>query len=485
MSKPPAADSASLRAAGRNIETPFTVHVHRNSWSAELTCTRAMRILPGKRLVFAGEKEGEKVVAKFFLDRKKGERHCSREERGIAALHKAGIHAPQILLRGRLHHGKEPVLVFQKIQPALGFSEAWEQADTDTERRELLKHLVSVTAAMHEAGLVHKDAHPGNFMLSGTLMYAVDGAAVHTAHQGRPLSRQKSLKNLGAFFAQFSGSHDNLLNEAFQQYLKQRGLKNQSGLSRALATQIRLQRKKREQKYLKKIYRESSARVCRKSSGWFLLCDRSLYTENMARFLAEPDRFMDSARLLKDGNSSTVALIEIDQQPLVVKRYNIKDLWHGLRRCPRPSRAWHSWKNAHRLNFLGIATPKPIALIEKRWGHLRFKAYFITENTPGINAYRWFHSEKGKNLNQEKIVLQFGELLQKLYEARIIHGDFKATNFIISDGRLFVTDLDAMRSYKGKLGAFRRKFNKDCHRLMQNWTDLPDVYEMFYKQIQR
>jgi len=204
----------------------------------------------------------------------------------------------------------------------------------------------------------------------------------------------------------------------------------------------------------------------------------------MVRFLTDPDALIDTNRLLKDGNTATVALVEVDCQRLVVKRYNIKNTWHAFRRCPRPSRAWNSWRNAHRLALLGIPTPKPIALLEKRWGPFRFKAYFITEYVDGINVYHLLHSESKKEIKHEDLVEQFGNLLQKLANALISHGDFKATNFIFSGGELIVTDLDAMYEHRFAT-QFHRKFKKDCQRLMKNWTNLPKIYKMFRDQLSR
>jgi tRNA A-37 threonylcarbamoyl transferase component Bud32 len=177
-----------------------------------------------------------------------------------------------------------------------------------------------------------------------------------------------------------------------------------------------------------------------------------------------------------------VALVEVDGQRLVVKRYNIKNTWHGLRRCPRSSRAWNSWRNAHRLTLLGISTPKPIALLEKRWGPFRSKAYFITEYVDGIDVYHLLHSDKGKEIQHRDLVKQFGELLQQFANAFISHGDFKATNFIFSAGKLIVTDLDAMHEHRFAM-KFRREFRRDCKRLMKNWTDLPKIYKIFRDQL--
>ncbi|MCF8112135.1 MAG: hypothetical protein K9J85_11700, partial [Desulfobacteraceae bacterium] len=135
------------------------------------------------------------------------------------------------------------------------------------------------------------------------------------------------------------------------------------------------------------------------------------------------------------------------------------------------------------LMLLEIATPKPAAFLEKRWGPLRSRAYFITEYVQGIDACQWFNSASEDEPDTRGIVRQFAGLLCRFYEARIVHGDFKATNFILSEGRLAVTDLDAMRSYRRPTGRFRKKFKKDCRRLMKNWTDLPAIDKMFREEL--
>ena len=169
----------------------------------------------------------------------------------------------------------------------------------------------------------------------------------------------------------------------------------------------------------------------------------------------------------------------------MVKRYNIKNLRHRLRRCIRPSRAWTSWQNAHRLSFiLGIPTPKPIMLIENRWGPFRSTAYFISEYIEGSDIYNLFHSNGTRDIRQEGIIELTGTLLQMLADASISHGDFKATNFIVSNRKLFVIDLDAMREHQFRW-RFRRAFRRDLKRFRQNWTDSPIIDKLFLNQINK
>jgi hypothetical protein len=100
----------------------------------------------------------------------------------------------------------------------------------------------------------------------------------------------------------------------------------------------------------------------------------------MLPVLARADALLDQGHLYKTGGAASVAKVEVDGRTLVIKRYNIKGFAHWLKRFWRPSRAWHSWREGNRLAFLGIATPKPLALLETRFLWLRSRAYLVTEH---------------------------------------------------------------------------------------------------------
>jgi tRNA A-37 threonylcarbamoyl transferase component Bud32 len=239
---------------------------------------------------------------------------------------------------------------------------------------------------------------------------------------------------------------------------------------------------KRKRKYLKKIYRESSSYVCRISWHRYIVYSRELQKEDILPLLKNPDKFMAKGRLLKAGNTCTLAQVTAGGLSLVVKRYNIKNAWHALKRCPRPSRAWKSWKNAHRLTLLGIPTPRPIAFMENRWGPLRSKAYFITEYIEADNLNHLLHTGKVKDNALEDVVEQFVEILRLLTDASLSHGDFKATNFLVDAGKISITDLDAMREHYFRY-TYRRAFRKDCQRLMKNWKGMPEIEKTFQKRL--
>jgi len=480
----PIVDSQYLRSAGREVKVPFRVKLKCNDLLAELMCSQVLRVLPEKRLVCFGEWNGRPVVAKFFLNPSSAKRHCAREERGLKALIDAGIKAPALLFKGMLPPEGTPVLGLQRIMPAQDLLMVWEQAGSPDQRAGLLDRAAAVIADQHEAGLKQDDPHLKNFLWTEDDLFTIDGDAVNTSYMGKPLAIPESLENLGLFFAQLYPRFDGLVPRAFRLYAEKRTWPVDDDLSARLLKNVFSRRNSRKRTYLKKIYRECSAFVCQRAWNRFMVCDRVFYNEAMVRFLADPDHVMNSGRVLKKGNTATVTMVEVNGQNMVVKRYNIKNAWHAFKRSFRPSRAWISWRNGHRLTSLGIPTPRPIALVEKRLGPFRSTAYFITEYVDGIDAYSLFHSDRAQGINMEKMVPRFVQLFQLLADASISHGDSKATNYLIENKELSITDLDAMREHRFK-GGFLRAFRRDLVRFMQNWEDLPEVEKMFREELKK
>jgi tRNA A-37 threonylcarbamoyl transferase component Bud32 len=459
-----------------SIKTPFSLRVASDVRQTEMECGRILRYLPGKRLVCAGVWNGQQVVVKIFLHKNKGQIHCQRDVQGIAALHNAGVHAPALLFQGITCPDNQPVLVLECIQ-GKDLKWVWEQEEDTNTQLNLIESLVLSVADMHSAGLYHHDMHLGNFILADNSLYVIDGGGIEVKVSHGPLPETLSIQNLAMLFAQFPVLPEYMVEHPFQKYLQRRGWSLKRAINDTLAQHIASEQKKRVKRHLHKIYRESTANARCKSASRFWVCSRPYLTEAMYHFLHQPDNYMIAGQLLKNGNSSTVSLVQIDERYLVVKRYNIKGIVHRIKRSARPSRAWISWANAHVLRLFGIHTPEPIALIEKRIGPFRSSAYFITEYVPGSTVYQQMHSKDIDRCSQQKIVRAFKEMLDKFHKVSINHGDLKATNFIVSAGQIVVTDLDAMRLYKNNGKRFTKKFKKDCDRFIKNWSDLPHIHQ--------
>ena len=469
-----------LRLSGRDIDVPFRISLNCSDVGrSEVICTEILRLLPGKRLVCAGKWEGRHIVVKIFLDSVRGKYHFYRERRGYVALSEAGIKVPPVLFSGTVFSGKSPAIGFLRLTDAHDFSEVWKDTKDDNQRVRILCRIVLLIADQHRAGLKQDDPHLANFLVDNDEIYSIDNDTVDTGHKGVPLSRHASIKNLGLFFAQFDPEFDPIIKTAFGLYAK---IRLWPEVSRSLLMkEVNRYRKKRLDAYLKKIFRMCTAFECKKNFTRYQVCSRQ-YCESMQGLFDDPDGKIDKGRFLKRGNSSTVVLLEEGEKTFVVKRYNIKGLWHGVKRAVTPSRARRSWKNAHMLMSMNISTPRPVALIEKRFGPFRFTAYLVTEFVDGVDAHNLFYSNMIRYPDDSCIVDRFSHLFRSFADKGIVHGDLKATNFIVRRDSLFITDLDSMKVCRSRW-FFHRAFKRDIGRFMENWTGLDKWKKLFEKRL--
>lgn len=437
---------------------------------SSVTRGETLRQLPGKRDVFAGTWKGRAVIAKVFLDSRRGAVHAQREADGLMAFHAGGIAAPTILYRGMDQHNN-PVILLQRIQPAESLAHGWALADADR-RQVLLAQMMDVLVRQHEAGVCQTDLHLDNFLLSGGTIYSLDGAAVES--QTQPLGQARSLENLALFFSQLLPEHDVSGVETARLYADRRGWPHDL-IDRELPGLIRSQRLGRWLNLRPKLYRECSAIVHRQSAAGEYFAARTM-DEALQQLALDPDATCpgEPGRLLKNGNTATVWRTRLDEMPVVVKRYNIKNRRHALKLAGRQSRASISWSNAHMLKLFGIATPRPLALVYRRKTALARVSYFIAEAVPGPDLRAWIDSHGDDAAAIDGIAAEVATLLRRLHALCITHGDMKATNIIVHDGMLYLIDLDAMRRHRS-IRRFRRAWRRDMQRFLANWSSQPAV----------
>ena len=456
---------------------PFHIQLGSNTAEDSVQCVQLLRALPGKRLVYKGTWRHQPVIVKLFIDPRNAERHWRRESAGVEAIKDACVYSPEVLFSGHLDEGT-PVLVFGFLPDALTAKEVWNSLITFEAKAEFLRHLVELVGSLHDAGLVQEDLHLENFLVSNQQIYAIDGDAIRVQKKGEPLDVGACIKNLSLLFAQLYPEDDVLIDDATLHYAMQRNMSAellQTSLKRTLPDI----RRKRRHKYVKKCYRTCQEFVRVKRLDKVEIFRREAQGETLNKLLEDPDFFMRDGEILKDGKTSTVVRVQIDGHDWVVKRYNMKSFWHVLSRCFRATRASVSWGNAHRLKISGIATPKAIAMIEKRFGPLRSTGYFVCDFVGGPRAEVLFRDQTVDSCKKEQAAKGFVLLFELFYKLGISHGDCKAANFLPRDQKApWVIDLDAMHECFSRIH-FERLFKADRSRFLCNWRSQPEWLKWF------
>ncbi|BAV72565.1 lipopolysaccharide kinase [Pseudomonas chlororaphis subsp. aurantiaca] len=470
-----------LKQAGRAPSLPLSLELADAAGPATLQLLSLLRVLPGQRYVGAGVWRGRPVLAKLLVGAKAA-RHFQRELQGVRLLEEQGMTTPLLLADG-LKEGEGGWLLFEFLEGSESLGDAWKQVESlpalADEQQAVLAEALAAIAELHSKGLWQEDLHLDNLLRHQGKLYLIDGAGICVEQAGKPLSRQKVLENLGVFFAQLPKSLEPFTEELLVHYL----LNNAEHALplEALQKQVDKVRSWRLKDFLNKIGRECTLfSVLR---GPFAL--RAIRREEEAAMLPvleQADALLDRGHLYKTGGAASVGRVEVAGRTLVVKRYNIKGFAHWLKRFWRPSRAWHSWQEGNRLAFLGIATPKPLALLEKRFLWLRSRAYLVTEYLAGPDIIERFAPYIDSGAAPEAELQALDRLFAELIRERISHGDFKGHNLFWQEDRWALIDLDSMCQHH-TLGSFAPAYARDRARFMRNWPQSSALYQVIDQRL--
>lgn len=448
--------------AGRSPELPVTLRLP----AGELQVDRWLRVLPGKRYVGQGSWNGRRVLAKLLVGPGAG-RQYRREHAGAAWLVAQGLATPA-LVAAEYCRGDGGWLLFDYLDEAESLGSRWHavagQPPLSAAQEAILGVALEAIGRLHARGLWQEDLHLDNLLWHRDQLFWIDGGGIRLQQPGRPLAERPVLANLATFFAQLPATLDPYLELLLPNY--RRGNVAAAIEPASLFRQLASARQRRLADYLGKTRRNCTLFSVASGPDGFTAVRRD-DADLLHPVLADPERFVATGQVIKSGNSSTVVRIRVAERTLVIKRYNIKGYTHWLRRFWRPTRAWHSWREGHRLVFLGIPTPRPVAVVERRSFWLRGRAYLITESVAGQHVKARFKGNPdGLPPSEELSALQ--KLFLSLVTARISHGDLKASNLLWNDDHWTLIDLDAARQHRTRL-TFTRAYARDRQRFLDNW----------------
>lgn len=437
--------------------------------------TAVVRTVLGQRQVLLGDWSGRKVFAKVFMG-SRARLHYQRDLNGIEALVQAHILTPAVLFAGEAAQSNHYVIVLQAIDGAVNVETLWASLDKNNQFY-WANQLVKLLAAHHAAQLLQTDMYLKNFLVADDILYTIDGDGIR---KYKKISKLQALQNLATLLSKF----DVLALEDWLIPLVNTYLSESQFIQSLDHNQMRRLVHRIRQKAIDSY---ADQKVFRQCTDVNVYVDSGQYNAIASTFAALPlpdsikayDTVIATSQRLKEGNTCTVALATFADTQVVIKRYNIKNVLHRISRLLRPTRAAASWANAHRLQLLGIATPRPIALIEQRTLGLRGKAYFLSEYVEAPDVAEYFASTTDKAM-RAACIKAIVQLCYRLYLLNISHGDMKYSNIKVVDGLPMLIDLDSMQQHK--YAYFSQKAHvRDLRRLMQNWQDDASLYNAFVK----
>jgi len=437
-----------------------------------LYCEQVVRMMPKKRMVVFGTWQHQPVAAKLFFDPRHSKRHADKDAAGIKLLKNNKVPTPDLLFEGLAKDEHIHVLILERITNAQSLDEVWRNRQDMEEVLSDFKSVIIEIATQHVLGLLQHDLHLKNFLVNEKTVFTLDGAQIQTLNE--LLSKPVSMNNLALFLSQLGVNVEVYQELLFKHYAKARGwsLKKEDYLE--LFADIKRWNQVRWKSFEKKIYRDSTD-FCSKDSWRSVgMYARAYEGPELMAFLKTPEAIFElkTAEFLKKGNSATVIKVQMDGRDYVVKRYNIKNKWHAVRRCLRETRASQAWRFGQKLGLFNVATAKPVAFVERNFMGFRGTSYFVSEYISEENVGDYFAA----NTNITSIMVEnVSRLLKSLAKINMTHGDLKMTNILIdSKAQPVLIDLDGAVEHHSGIG-LKKAWKHERARFLKNFDGYPDL----------
>jgi tRNA A-37 threonylcarbamoyl transferase component Bud32 len=404
--------------------------------------------MPGRRQVFDAMWNDTRVIVKLFLSKISAKRHLRREWQGLNELTKRHLRSPAPLFYGKTELGQWALIV-EKIVESSTALEIFNQARDTADKLDFLTHVCVELAKHHDKGVLQKDLHLGNFLWQKGRLFAVDPAQIW--FRARPVGRKKSISQLALLATHLPGTDTQSIAALRKQYFDARDWRLEESDKAFFGKKLAALRKKGVRKALKKCLRTSRHYARIQADGYAGVFDREFCQGAEAvDLIRHIDPLMDKGRILKNGNTCYVSRLTWNAKDIVVKRYNHKGFIHSLRHTLKKSRAERNWLHSHRLQMLQVPTPRALAYIEQRKGPFLWKSYLVTTYVEGQRLSDFLTGGEPSGAQRSTVIQEFKQLLEKLGEHRISHGDLKSSNILITENGIVLTDLDGMKVCKCK-----------------------------------
>jgi hypothetical protein len=361
VSAPPFLDPAALAAGVVPDDAPARIPVA----DGDLVVERRLRVLPGRRLVFAARLDGRPVLAKLFVGRG-ARRRADRERAGIDRLVAAGLPTPEPV-GTRAVTGGGIVVLTEWLDGASDATRAVALAPAA-----VLEAVGEVVGRAQSAGLAQTDPHLGNFLVRDGAVFLIDGDAVADAPVPDPFGLADQL---GRFLAQVPADADAAADGAARLHA---GWVRGAGRAapcdvEAVRRRAGFRRQLRLNHYLAKARRDCTEFVVRPLAGapgpgWRLVARREDATAAVRSALAG---------LADRAAAPGTTRVTVADRVYLLRRFRPRtglDLGGGA--------GHRAWLAGNAARFLGLPVAAPVALAHRRLGPLGGRALLLAEPPP-------------------------------------------------------------------------------------------------------
>ena len=415
---------------------------------------------------------------------------AQREYEALNHLSKNNINCPQI--KGFGKKGINPAnsssfIITEELYGTLSLEEFFlknlHKNLSFNQKCNLIKASASIIRKMHSSGLNHRDLYLCHLHVKEDIdfnnikIYLID---LHRAQIRSSVPLRWTIKDLGGFF--HSAIQFNFTERDFYRFLMSYfdcSLGDLFGrhqhiigkiLDRAFSMYLKPNLKKFSRNDSLIDSKESEFDIHSFNSGK-LFIEKNLDLNQFTPFLNDESILISEGEVIKNEKGHLIVKIKIMDRYFFVKKYRIKNIFHGISRLIKKTRALNSWLMIYWLNAVGIKTAKPILLYEENGVLGARSSFLITEEIEG----KRLDEATDQNTNLDLVVARIESFFKRMNWIKVSHGDAKTSNFFINQKGLVTFDLDS--SKRRKLNFFHNKaISKDKNRILKSLEKNDQAY---------
>ena len=415
---------------------------------------------------------------------------AQREYEALNHLSKNNINCPQI--KGFGKKGINPAdsssfIITEELYGTLSLEEFFlknlHKNLSFNQKCNLIKASASIIRKMHSSGLNHRDLYLCHLHVKEDIdfnnikIYLID---LHRAQIRSSVPLRWTIKDLGGFF--HSAIQFNFTERDFYRFLMSYfdcSLRDLFGrhqriigkiLDRAFSMYLKPNLKKFARNDSLIDSKESEFDIHSFNSGK-LFIEKNLVLNQFTPFLNDESILISEGEVIKNEKGHLIVKIKIMDRYFFVKKYRIKNIFHGISRLIKKTRALNSWLMIYWLNAVGIRTAQPILLYEENGVLGARSSFLITEEIEG----KRLDEAIDQNTNIDLMVARIESFFKRMNWIKVSHGDAKTSNFFINQKGLVTFDLDS--SKRRKLNFFHNKaISKDKNRILKSLEKNDQAY---------
>lgn len=321
-------------------------------------------------------------------------------------------------------------------------------------RRKLALKLAELCAQAHRGGVDHRDFHAGNILVRGgdasleggdlPELFLIDLPSVRLSRALSWRRARAGLVMLGSACSEFATRSDYWW--FWRAYLRGRPELRSLDIRRtARELSVRIGQRRRH------VARGRDRRSLRDNRDFYRLRSAGAAASAVADFPGD-----DLRRLLHDPRRPLVDHLQRpcklahrsvvvegwlarggEQTHVAYKRVRPKNWWKAVLFWFRRSPALEAWQFGHALLLRGIATARPLAVIERRQWGLRSESYLATQWIEGALNLHLYASRLADRLPDERrrrvrqTAVALGRLVGRMHGWHVSHRDMKACNVLV------------------------------------------------------